>query len=96
MPVMSENSSHAQAARWLSRSKGIRAGKAFVSAPRTFAGTDSGANTGCGADDGIGMTDLSKQMIAGGRAGGDRGRSGRALVAVMKPADLGDGDDRPG
>jgi hypothetical protein len=30
------------------------------------AGTDSGANTGCGADDGIGMTDLSKQMIAGG------------------------------
>jgi hypothetical protein len=29
------------------------------------AGTDSGANTGCGADDGIGMTDLSKQMIAG-------------------------------
>jgi hypothetical protein len=36
------------------------------------------------------MTDLSKQMIAVGRAGGDRGRSGRALIAVMKPADLGD------
>jgi hypothetical protein len=32
----------------------------------------------------------------GGGADGDRGRSGRALVAVMKPADLGDGDDMPG
>jgi hypothetical protein len=42
------------------------------------------------------MTDLSKQMIARGRAAGDRGRSGRALVAVMKPTDLGDCDDRPG
>jgi hypothetical protein len=35
-------------------------------------------------------------MIVVGRADGDRGRSGRALVVVMKPADLGDGDDRPG
>jgi hypothetical protein len=42
------------------------------------------------------MTELLGQMIAVGRADGDRRRSGRALVAVMKPADLGDGDDRPG
>ena len=42
------------------------------------------------------MTELFGQMIAVGRAGGDRGRSGRALVAVMKPADLGDGDDMLG
>jgi hypothetical protein len=35
------------------------------------------------------MTDLPGRMIAVGRAVGDRGRSGRALVAVMKPADLG-------
>jgi hypothetical protein len=32
----------------------------------------------------------------GGQTAGDRGRSDRALVAVMKPADPGDGDDRPG
>ena len=38
----------------------------------------------------------SGQMIAIGRGDGDRGRSGRALIAVMKPADLGDGDDMPG
>jgi hypothetical protein len=30
------------------------------------------------------------------QAGGDRGRSGCALIAVMKPADLGDCDNRPG
>jgi hypothetical protein len=42
------------------------------------------------------MTDLPGRMIAVGRAVGDRGRSGRALVAVMKPADLGDCDDTPG
>jgi hypothetical protein len=36
------------------------------------------------------MTELSEQMIAVGQAGGDRERSGYALVAVMKPADLGD------
>jgi hypothetical protein len=42
------------------------------------------------------MTDLSKQMIAGGGGQAEIGRSGRALVAVMKAADLGDGDDRPG
>ena len=35
-------------------------------------------------------------MTAMGRADGDRGRSGRALVVVMNPGDLGDGDDRPG
>jgi hypothetical protein len=75
----------------------IRAGKAFASAPRTFALelTRAGANTGCGADDSIGMTEVETDD-GGGRAGGDRGRSGRALVAVMKPADLGDGDDMPG
>jgi hypothetical protein len=37
-----------------------------VGSENVRAGTDSGANTGCGADDGIGMTDRSKQMIAGG------------------------------
>jgi alkylation response protein AidB-like acyl-CoA dehydrogenase len=37
-----------------------------------------------------------EQMSAVGQAGGDRGRSGRALVAVVKPVDFGDGDDRPG
>jgi len=42
------------------------------------------------------MTDLSGQMIAVGRADGDRGRSGGALIAVVKPADLGDCDDTPG
>ena len=34
-------------------------------------------------------------MIAVGRADADRGRSGGALVAVMKPANLGDCDDPP-
>jgi len=42
------------------------------------------------------ITDLSGQMIAVGRADADRGRSGGALVAVMKPADRGDCDDTPG
>jgi hypothetical protein len=42
------------------------------------------------------MTDLSEQMIVVGRADEDRWGSGRALVAVMKPADLGDSDDFPG
>ena len=42
------------------------------------------------------MTDLPGRMIAVGRAVGDGGRSGGALVAVMKPADLGDCDDTPG
>ena len=32
----------------------------------------------------------------GRRAGRDRGRSRRALIPVMKPADLGDSDDMPG
>jgi hypothetical protein len=42
------------------------------------------------------MTELFGADGRGAAAGGDRGRSGRALVAVMKPADLGDCDDRPG
>jgi hypothetical protein len=42
------------------------------------------------------MTDLPGRMIAVGRAVGDGGRSGGALVAVMKLADLGDCDDTPG
>jgi hypothetical protein len=35
-------------------------------------------------------------MIAVGRVDGDGGRSGRALIAMMKPAALGDCDDMPG
>jgi hypothetical protein len=41
-------------------------------------------------------TDLMGRMIAAGRADGDRGRSGGALVAVVKPADLGACDDTSG
>jgi hypothetical protein len=37
-----------------------------VGSENVRAGTEPDANTGCGADDGVGMTDLSKQMIAGG------------------------------
>jgi hypothetical protein len=53
------------------------------------AGNDSGADTAAAP-----MTVSVDRPIEAddrrGRAGGDRGRSGRALVAVMKPADLGD------
>jgi len=63
------------------------------SSRRTYTDADTGCSARCRYPR---MTDLSVQMIAVGRADGDRGRSGGALVAVVKPADFGDCDDPRG
>ena len=61
-----------------------------VGSENVRAGTDSGVDTAA-----VPMTVSTHDRPVeaddrGGRADGDRRRSGRALVAVMKPADLGD------
>jgi hypothetical protein len=73
----------------VSRQKAMLAGEAFAAAPRTFVLETTRMPTPAAALDDVSTHDGAKQMIAVRLAGGDRGRSGHALIAVMKPADSG-------
>jgi hypothetical protein len=69
--------------------KGNTSWQSVRAAPRTFALELTRAPTRAAAPMTLSTHDRPDEAD-------DRGRSGRALVAVMKPADLGDGDDMPG